>query len=238
MADQSAEEAKKQYIEKMGKPLGTQFHALWQEVALLHVNWKEYVTLFGTNERRIERLNKSAPAFFRMIQDQLWTATLLHIARLLDPPRTAGKANLTVRNFTDLVDEKLKMPLAVLIDKALKETEFARDWRNRVIAHQDLSIALKEGTAEALEPASRTDVNTALAALTNVMNAIEKFYLNSGTAFSAAARHNGALTLLYLLGDGLKAKSEREEGLEQALSDGADENLKQALGANDFQEEI
>jgi len=237
MADQSAEEAKKQYIEKMGKPLGTQFHALWQEVALLHVNWKEYVTLFGTNERRIERLNKSAPAFFRMIQDQLWTATLLHIARLLDPPRTAGKANLTVRNFTDLVDEKLKMPLAVLIDKALKETEFARDWRNRVIAHQDLSIALKEGTAEALEPASRTDVNTALAALTNVMNAIEKFYL-SGTAFSAAARHNGALTLLYLLGDGLKAKSEREEGLEQALSDGADENLKQALGANDFQEEI
>jgi len=201
MADQSAEEAKKQYIEKMGKPLGTQFHALWQEVALLHVNWKEYVTLFGTNERRIERLNKSAPAFFRMIQDQLWTATLLHIARLLDPPRTAGKANLTVRNFTDLVDEKLKMPLAVLIDKALKETEFARDWRNRVIAHQDLSIALKEGTAEALEPASRTDVNTALAALTNVMNAIEKFYLNSGTAFSAAARHNGALTLLYLLGD-------------------------------------
>jgi hypothetical protein len=238
MANQSAEEAKTQYIEKMGKPLGVQFHALWQEVALLHINWMEYVALFGTNEKRIERLNKSAPTFFRMIQDQLWTTTLLHIARLLDSPRTVGKANLTVRNFTDLVDEKLKMPLAALIDKALKDTEFARDWRNRIIAHQDLALALEGGTSEPLELASRADVNGALISLADVMNAVQKHYLHGTTAFTAAARPDGALTLLYLLGDGLKAKSEREERLERAISEGSEERIKEALVANDFQEDI
>jgi AbiU2 len=215
MADQSAEEAKKQYIEKMGEPLGTQFHALWQEIALLHINWKEFVTLFGTNDKRIERLNKAAPAFFRMIQDELWSATLLHIARLLDPPRSVGKANLTVRNFTDLVDEQLKMPLAKLIDKAVEETKFARDWRNRLIAHRDLSLALEDSSAEPIQPASKTHVDTALARLSDIINAVGNHYLYAHTAFSAAARHNGALTLLYLLGDGLKEKSDREKRIEQ-----------------------
>lgn len=173
-----------------------------------------------------------------MIQDELWSATLLHIARLLDSPRSAGKANLTVRNFTDLVDEKLKMPLAVLIDKAVEDTKFARDWRHRVIAHRDLSLALQDGAAEPLEPASRGDVNKALASLTSVMNAVQNHYLNSDTAFGAAARHNGALTLLYLLGDGLKTKSEREKRLIQAIDAGTQEGIQQALGADDLQEEI
>ena len=58
-------------------------------------------------------------------------------------------------------------------------------------------------------------VDTALAGLSDVMNAVENHYLRGGTAFGAAARHNGALTLLYLLGDGLKARSERETRIEQ-----------------------
>jgi hypothetical protein len=41
MADQTAADAKKQYVQRMGEALGTQFHALWQETTLLHVNWKE-----------------------------------------------------------------------------------------------------------------------------------------------------------------------------------------------------
>ena len=46
----------------------------------------------------------------------------------------------------------------------------------------------------------------------------------AGRHFNAAARHNGALTLLYLLGDGLKAKSEREAtSLQKAIESGSDE---------------
>jgi hypothetical protein len=228
VTDQSAAEAKKQYIEKMGDALGTRFYALWQEITLLHINWKEYAELFGTSEKRIERLNQAAPAFFRMIQDELWNATLLHIARLVDSPKTSGQANLTIRNLTDLVDVELKMPLATLIDKAVEDAKFARDWRNKIIAHRDLSLALEDGTSEPLTPASRADVNKALAELAEVLNAVQHHYLNSETIFNAAARHNGAITLLYHLGDGLKIKTEREKYFE-ALAEGSKEYDQELL---------
>ena len=42
---QSAEEAKKANIEKMGEPLGELYLALWQSVAVIHLYWKDYVEL-------------------------------------------------------------------------------------------------------------------------------------------------------------------------------------------------
>jgi hypothetical protein len=87
----------------MGDELGAQYSALWQEVALLYRNWLQYVELFGTKRSRIELLNASAPYFFHMLQEDLWGATLLHIARLTDKSSTRGKKNLTIRNFPDLI---------------------------------------------------------------------------------------------------------------------------------------
>jgi hypothetical protein len=222
MGYQSSEDAKNEYITKMGEPLGMQFHALWQEVTLLHLNWKEYVVLFATSEEDVARLNSAAPAFFAMIQEQLWTSTLLHIARLTDSPRSAGNANLTLRNLTDLVDAKLKLPLAELIDKAIKSAEFARDWRNKVIAHRDLSLALGDGEAEVLATASREKMNDALKAFVDVLNEVQRFYLKGGTSFDAAQRHNAAGTLLHMLKLGLKVKSKQEQHL-KAVADGKEQ---------------
>jgi hypothetical protein len=58
MAHRSAEEMKQHYAAKMGEELGTQFAALWQEVALLHRKWSEYVALFATNSTRVDVLNQ------------------------------------------------------------------------------------------------------------------------------------------------------------------------------------
>jgi hypothetical protein len=68
MTNRTAEEARDHYIETMGQVLGTQFAALWQEVASVNIKWSEYVALFATNPTRVEALNQAAPAFFRMIQ--------------------------------------------------------------------------------------------------------------------------------------------------------------------------
>ncbi|MGZ8401653.1 MAG: AbiU2 domain-containing protein [Methyloceanibacter sp.] len=102
----TAQESRERYIAKMGEALGTQFAALWQEVAHLHMSWSEYVELFGTKPSRIDLLNSAAPRFFRILQDALWDETLLHIARLTDSPESGkGKSNLTIRNLPELVDE-------------------------------------------------------------------------------------------------------------------------------------
>jgi hypothetical protein len=210
----TAEEAKKHNIDKMGEPLGAQFSALWQEVAQLHMNWAEYVELFGTKPQRIELLNRAAPYFFRMIQDRLWETAVLHLARLTDPPKSMGqqdKQNLTIQNLPELINDAMtKAEVISLNEIALKETEFCRDWRNRYIAHRDLNLALDQPTTPLAE-GSRKQVSVALKVIANVMNAVQIRYLGGETRYDLAARHNGSVTLLYLLDEGLRAKGAREQ---------------------------
>src|SRR5215211_3228771 len=87
-----------EYISAMGERLGRQCAKLWEELALLHVTWAEYIELFGSKETRIELLNSAAPGFFHMIQARLWEALVLQIARLTDASRSSGHSNLTLRN--------------------------------------------------------------------------------------------------------------------------------------------
>lgn len=46
-----------------GEALGKPYTALFHEVASLHLYWKEFIELFGTNDARIKRLNQAAPNF-------------------------------------------------------------------------------------------------------------------------------------------------------------------------------
>src|SRR6266851_3091775 len=125
MTEQTAEEAKKASIAKMGTALGEQYSALWQEVTLINMRWHEFVELFGTKKTRIDLLNRAAPFFFRTVQDTLWEAILLHLARLTDPPQSAGKSNLTIRNLPNLItDATLKADVTKLVEQALTDTEF------------------------------------------------------------------------------------------------------------------
>jgi AbiU2 len=199
---QTAEEAKKIHIAKMGQPLGEVYSALWQAVAIIFVYWKDYVELFGTKRKRIDILNQAAPQFFRMLQDELWGMSLLHIARLTDPAETGGKKNLTIQALPDLIgDADLKARVTTLVTEALKQTEFCRDWRNRLIAHNDLKLAL-EHPIEPFADASRAQVNTALDAVAKVLNALAGHYHQSETRFDLTPRHNGAFTMLYVLNQG------------------------------------
>ena len=210
MADQSAEEQKKANIAAMGEELGTLYSALWQELAIGYVYWLEYVDLFGTKSSRIEMLNRAAPMFFRMIQDELWGMTLLNLARMTGPPFSGrDKANLSLQALPALMkDTGLKSTVAELVDNAFMATEFARDWRNRLIAHRDLGIALYTATTP-LKDASRAQVKEALASLAAVLNRLALHFFKSETHFDRTTRHNGAVTLLYLLDEGLRSREER-----------------------------
>ncbi len=208
----TAEELEKRNIDALGEALGKQYTALHNEVAILHLYWKEYLELFGTSQKRIDRMNQAAPGFFRMLQTELFQTNLLHIARLTDPPKSMGKDNLTLLNLPDLVgDRNLKNKLIGLLALAEKETSYCRDWRNRRFAHYDLELALGASTAAELKGVTKENVKAGLKSLADVLNAIELHYFNGGTAFDAVAAHNGAGTLLYVIGDGVKQQQEREE---------------------------
>jgi hypothetical protein len=207
----TAEEVKRHHIEVMGHDLGSLYYALWNELAWLYSKWQEYVELFGTKPSRIDLINKAAGHFFRIVQDSLWEDTLLHIARLTDPSKSCGKDNLTIMKLSFLIeDETLKEKVSEIVNVAVKNAEFCRDWRNRRIAHKDLGLALSSG-AEPLKPASRAKVKEALCSISNVMNALSNHYMDSTTMFEGVGGSDGAISLLYLLDDGLRAKEERNE---------------------------
>jgi hypothetical protein len=214
----TADEAKKANIEKMGEPLGTFFSALWQEVAVLHFHWKEYVELFGTKPERITLLNRAAPHFFRMLQDELWESTLLSLARLTDPSNSQGRrdrSNLTIQSLPGmLANVSLKDEINKLVAEAIKLTEFSRDWRNRRIAHRDLKLALEKPTIP-LAAGSRAQVKEALKSLVNVLNGVERHYCDSQTAYDLGGPLGGAISLLYVIDDGLRIEEARQGRLKE-----------------------
>lgn len=207
----TATEVEQQHIEVMEEELGTLYHALWNELAWLYSKWEEYVELFGTKPSRIELVNKVAGHFFRIVQDSLWESCLLHIARLTDPPKSAGKENLTIKKLPSLItDEKIKKNLSELIEVAVEKADFCRDWRNRHIAHKDLGLAMKTG-AEPLKPASRAAVKEVLSSISNVLNAVSGHHMDSTTMFEGSRGSENAVSLLYVLDDGLRADEKRNE---------------------------
>jgi hypothetical protein len=63
-----------------------------------------------------DRLNQTAPGFFRMLQTELFQTNILHLGRLTDPSKTGKKENLSLQNLPDLVtDADLKKTLTDLL---------------------------------------------------------------------------------------------------------------------------
>jgi len=206
MTTRTAEEARSNYIEKMGEALGTQFAALCPEVAWLRMVWGEYVELF-TKPKRVEVLNQTAPALFRIIHAALWEQTLLHIARLTDRSESMGKKNLTIQNLPGLVsDTAIKAALEKLVGIAVEKAKFCRDCRNRQIAHRDLDL-LMNGSAKPLETASGVEVEDALSAIASVLDEVHLHYMDGSLFFSRnVGGAANALSLLRLLHHGLIAR--------------------------------
>jgi len=153
-----------------------------------------------------------------MLQDELWENALLHLARLTDPAKSPGgkdRANLTIQALPQLIlDAELQTKVNKLVAEAIEQTDFCRDWRNRRIAHRDLKLALEQSTTP-LAGGSRLKVKAALEAVASVLNAIGSHYLESETHFDLDVPNGGALSLLYVLDDGLRARDLKRQRLKE-----------------------
>lgn len=191
---QSGEQLKDEYTSYMGEELGSVFHALWNEVAWLHLKWAEYEELYGKSQERVDLLNEVSPQFFRIVQDSLGDEILLHIARITDPPTDRKSNNLTIRRlsseFGGPVDDNS-------IDIAIEATVFCRNRRNKMIAHRDLAYALT-GQCARLDRATCAQVNGALDSISELLNKVLGHYVDKEICFRGIAPH-GATALVYAL---------------------------------------
>ena len=198
MGTQSAEAVRAEYVVAMGEELGTAYHTLWSDVALLFRDWGEFIELF-TKPKRTKLLNEVAPVFFRAVQVTFFEATVLRIARLTDPPQSVGRPNLTIQRLPKLVtDPDLSSKLLILVEKAKRAAGFCRDRRNRMLAHRDLDLAIGN-SAKPVEDATIEKVRAAINALADILNALSQHYLKTTALFHFTDAPGGAVSLIQAL---------------------------------------
>lgn len=147
-------------------PGGTSVHdqlkALRDHWCEIQWRFQEYEDLF--TPERIPLINAFAGPFMGLVQRLLWDDLLLRVARLTDRERSGrnGKRNLTIRRIPSFFKGERRHRLQALVDEAIEAAKFAKDHRNRRIAHADLELVLQDSAAKPLEQADRHRIDAAL----------------------------------------------------------------------------
>jgi hypothetical protein len=194
------------------------YEALYQQVSYLYAKWGVFCQLYGSTKEVVDLLNNSAPSFFRICEDVLVDDILLNISRLTDPKQTFKRDNLSLERLVHSIDEvqfpKLKDEIEKLLAKAKDKCTFARDLRNKRIAHNDLSTKLQVNP-NPLPTVTRKKIEDALESICNVMNAVAGYFEDSTVAYELAILPNDGNTLIARLRD---AKIYRKQLRELRLS--------------------
>lgn len=211
----SADEVLAELKRNLGAELGETFHTLQNDLVWLHLKWRQYRVLFGTKPERLDLINEAAGGFFNVVQDVLWDDTLLSICRLTDAPGKGDRKRLSVRQLPSMMsDVDVRAELQTRVDAAVEKARFARDWRDRRIAHRDMGHAL-DPKAMPLATASRQSVEESLEALREVLNTINNRLRRTTCAFEFVDSMHGAESLLYVIRDGVAARREHQTAMRE-----------------------
>jgi len=199
MVTRSIDEVRSEYISAMGQELGASFYEPYRKLVELHVLWQQYRQLFGGDPDTVHLLNRTSGLFFKIIQDELWDSVLLGVSRMTDPPSTGKRKNLTIQSLPPLIsDTKLQGEVQDLCDKALAAADFAREHRNKRIAHQDHDY-LSNRNSDPLSGISRILVEEMLSALRAVLNLLDLHFRDSTVMYEGFLDSSGARLLVHKL---------------------------------------
>lgn len=159
----------------LGIDYGLAYYHSYQELWRVSSNWDRYEALFGT-EKRVSLLNESGGTFWYEIQNMLFEHVLLGLCRLTDPAGCGKKKNLSIWRLVELDFSTHNRRLYQRATNASRCTEFARTWRDKRIAHNDLEQI--SGAANKLLPATRKKVTAAIISIHDVLRWIYAKHFN------------------------------------------------------------
>ena len=181
---------------------------LFNQVSHVHAQWSIYRQLYVSGPEIISLLKWSAGSFFGVVQHTLASEILLTICRLTDSKQTGfgnrARDNLSLDRLADCVDQGKFPGLRDEIQKRLTQSRpicgFARDVRNKLLAHSDLSTSLRDRVA-VVSQATTTNIDAALESIAHVMNAIPAHFDNSTVVYEIASMPDDGNSLLNRLRD-------------------------------------
>jgi hypothetical protein len=206
------------YQEIMGQELGDVFWALVCEVRSLSHLYDDSWHLFGDgSESRVLMLNKAAPAFFQRVQITFERELMLGICRITDPVRTGMKKNLTVLQLEQLLEQRPPESVKAVRVRAKAASDastFARDWRNRWLAHKDLELSVEAPSARPLSAATLGKIDAALTAVDDVLKSVSSAFKRSDSGFRGNHGFGGSASLIQVIEEGLRARDQRTARIE------------------------
>lgn len=190
--------------DKMGNTLDVVYEKIASEFTRLHTMWREYKSLF-TQDENVHLLNQTASSFFGMVQIELFNGVLLRICRLLDPSSSGNdKENLTLNRLCDLIREGDNNQFGKSIEndiRVIKEnSDTARNWRTKYIAHNDLRVAIREVKLDDIE---YRNIDEIIARIARILNKVSLHYEHGSQIWPELASVGGTENLLYVLKCGI-----------------------------------
>jgi hypothetical protein len=222
-SNMTKDDTRTMYVDVMGPELGVLQHDLQNELAWLRKKWDEFGALYKEDVRQVELLNEVASNFFYFLQKLLYEDAMLHISRLTDPPNTGrrnGPSNLTLRRLPlSVIDPDLKSRVEASVREACSRAEFARQWRDKRLAHTDLDIHRK-GVAAALPEVKRDDIQRSLDAMCEPVRQVNDHFGQQSELYTLPDPW-GAKALLYHLQIAVdRGRAQDDDGRVLTLSDG------------------
>jgi len=170
------------------------FQALCQDLAMLHLKWDTYLTLFGpTGDAGV--LSGLVDGFLRTIEDSLRADMTMTICRLSDRMKSVGKENLTFSRLPGLFPQI--SDLAARVDVFNGACEPLRLQRDKLVAHNDLRTRLKP-MENPLPGIGRAHIDQILSRADGILNHVLRHHADAEMWF-VPHLIGGAKDLVYFL---------------------------------------
>lgn len=183
------------------------YEELKTEVTWVHGRWIVYRQLFAASEKRIDLLNECASAFFYIIQDVLLGEVQVSLSKLTDPAQSGKYKNLSLEQLQERLnthaDPGLAKQTRLILDRLHTRCGPFKAWRNKKIAHFDLSTAMKSGQ-NPLPGISRNMIEEALELVREFMNKIEGHYMDSEMGYEDFIMSSDGEALVSMLKYGMR----------------------------------
>lgn len=188
------------------KDTADQFEAAKQQVITMHAKWKLLEQLFAKSKERSDFLSRTGAGFFAFVQDSMINDIVIALGRLLEKPKVKGNHNLVLERIRELISEPENEDLLHVLDahlsKAREAYQAVRQYRDKRLAHNDLTTILNEKPTHMKPPAVR-DMKTAIGEAGEFLNKINLHYCKTTIAFGLVSMQGDADTIVGLIRDGL-----------------------------------
>ena len=182
----------------MPTDMAKEFDLIRYEIYTLHAKWGQFVSLYG-KKANVEILNAVAPGFFRLVQDTFVDDVILSIGRLLDPPKSVGKDDLSLDHLVQHIDGASYPSLRISVEQALfsirGKASQLKVIRNKLLAHNSL-IEKQVGSASLYSNVSRNVIEEVINEISALLNLIEGVYDNAETGYEFARDFPGGSEVL------------------------------------------